>query len=571
MNRLKHFSLIYSTKKQLFIYLICFSTILTLILTDVIGARLLRSHFVNPYPTITINILPQGKVITNKFAGVNAWYYLTHWDSTAVNQPNNYFATNYPYVKYVSLYTATGGCSVNAGKSQPPGCDGTRDLFKDGNNPSQGYNFDPLDRAIRNVIKQGLKPIIKTGNVPCVYSRDCKAGKFALNTRLPSDWQGYYKYIYDIAKHMIDTYGITEVKTWRWGMGSEINNPDWFDDGKGNATTKQAVFKLYDFTVAALQAALGKNNLIVGSHVTPELGWNALEFIDHCGKGKNYYTGKRGTKLDFLGFSAYQGGNSGKNADILRRRARANGLINLKLQIDEGIDILGADGKQTSGDFGSTYSASAYAMVFKNMLDYNIDFWSRWNTSSNGFWDGVHTVGSNVARLTYRMTGDRRVPVQVRGKTSQNNLINAVAGYNQKNKILHVFAFNHNPNAKATSSENPTIIIRGLGLLREKNVMVKQWLIDDNNAQYWLQWQQDAAKQGIGDNAYTRFSKDSSAVQEALSDPNARNFFISRIPEYRKLATLKSTTSKIKISGNIIQLKPTLEHHAVVLYEISNI
>ncbi|MEA5572391.1 GH39 family glycosyl hydrolase [Calothrix sp. UHCC 0171] len=566
MNLLHIFPRVYLRQKPIqkliFICLICLWAIFASASPHLIAA-------INS-PTITINIRPQGKLITNKFAGVNAWYYLTHWDSTAVNQPANYFATNYPYVKYVSLYTATGGCSLDAGKAQPQGCDGTRDLLKDANNPNQGFNFDPLDRAIRNVLKQGLKPIIKTGNIPCVYSRDCQAGKFALNTRLPSDWQGYYKYIYDIARHMVDTYGMQEVKTWRWGMGSEINNPDWFTDGKGNTTTKQAVFKLYDYTVAALQAALGRSNLIVGSHIAPELGWNGLEFIDHCGKGKNYYSGKRGTQLNFLGFSAYQGGNSGKNAGILRRRAEVNGLKNLKLQIDEGIDILGSDGKQTSGDLGSTYSASAYAMVFKNMLDYNIDFWSRWNTSSNGFWDGVHSVGSNVAMLTNQMTGDRQLPVQVRGKTSQNNIINAVAGYNPKKRTLHVLAFNHNPNVKATSREKPTISMRGLPV-RGKNITVKQWLIDDKNAQYWWQWQQDAAKQGIGDSAYARFSKDSSAVQEALSDTNARNFFTSRVPKYRQLAALKSTQSQVKMSGNTIRLSPNLEHHAVVLYEIGNI
>lgn len=560
MNLLQLFSRMHRFHRHFIIYLLCFLTIASIASSHIIAA-------INR-PTITIDIHQQGQPITNKFASVNAWYYLTYWDSTAVNQPANYFAKNYPYVKYVSLYTSTGGCTKNAEKSFPQGCDGTRDLLKEPTDPSKGLNFDQLDRAIRNILKQGLKPVLKTGNVPCAYNRDCQAGKFALNTRLPTDWQGYYKYIYAIARHIVDTYGINEVKTWKWGMGSEVNNPDWFNDGKGIPSTKQAVFKMYDFTVAALQAALGKSNLIVGSHITPDLGWNSLEFINHCGRGKNYYTRKRGTQLDYLGFSAYQAGNSGKSVEILRRQARINGLTELKFQIDEGIDIIGSDGKQTSGDFGSTYSAATYGMVFKNMLDHNIDYWSRWNTSSNGFWDGIPTVGSNVASLCFRMTDNRRLAVRTKGFTNEKtNVINAIAGYNSQNKTLHILAFNHNPNPKATSSEAPVIIIKGIAPSIRKTTTVKQWLIDDNNAQYWLQWQRDAKQQGIGDSAYARFSKDSSAVQEALTDTNARNFFVSRLPEYRKLAMLKPTTSQVRISRNHIQLTPTLKHHAVILYE----
>jgi len=47
-----------------------------------------------------------------------------------------------------------------------------RDLFNDPYNRNVwwDYNFEKLKDAIRQVLRQGLKPYIKTGNVPEKYS-----------------------------------------------------------------------------------------------------------------------------------------------------------------------------------------------------------------------------------------------------------------------------------------------------------------------------------------------------------------------------------------------------------------
>lgn len=84
------------------------------------------------------------------------------------------------------------------------------------------------------------------------------------------------------------------------GVLTEYENKDWFLAADSTpASTKTVDFKLYDYTVAALQTSIGADNLVVGAHsmtVTAAL-WDELEFIDHVSKGVNFKTGKIGTQL----------------------------------------------------------------------------------------------------------------------------------------------------------------------------------------------------------------------------------------------------------------------------------
>ena len=69
----------------------------------------------------------------------------------------------------------------------------------------------------------------------------------------------------------------------------------------GDPDKAEMRFKLYDCTVSAIEAVLGKGQVEIGTHAMaqrPSL-WDPLLLLDHCKFDKNYMTGQTGTMIDF--------------------------------------------------------------------------------------------------------------------------------------------------------------------------------------------------------------------------------------------------------------------------------
>ncbi|MBQ8402437.1 MAG: hypothetical protein IJX14_10980 [Clostridia bacterium] len=163
-----------------------------------------------------LRIHPETKlrVIGNKISNMNMWNYNMFWQTS---YDGGYFAGVYPFVEEMQFMTATGGESG-------------RDLFVDPADRSvlDDYDFSPLISACRNVVEQGLKPMIKTGNVPQKYSSVSTTGTFGVNLYPPDDYDVYYNYIAAMTKSLADEFGPEEVRTWRFGCFTEYENADWF-------------------------------------------------------------------------------------------------------------------------------------------------------------------------------------------------------------------------------------------------------------------------------------------------------------------------------------------------------
>ena len=200
---------------------------------------------------VSFDLSKAGKPIADKFSVLNAWNLNSSWTGAADNQPMDYLSSDYPFLNSVQLMTATGGSK-------------DRDLFvnPDDRGTMTDYKFDTLIDACRNVLKQGLKPYIVTGNVPIKFSSNPSAAGFGVNVRPPDDFNQYYMYIKSVADALVSAFGLGEVSTWTWGVLTEYENPDWFVTADWSPTNSEnAYFKLYDYTVAALQASLGASNI----------------------------------------------------------------------------------------------------------------------------------------------------------------------------------------------------------------------------------------------------------------------------------------------------------------------
>ncbi|MBP1991497.1 GH39 family glycosyl hydrolase [Paenibacillus eucommiae] len=563
--------------------LVCFFSLVT--------SETLNKAYAAGNVTVSFDLSSDGQTLSNKFSDVNVWGYNDEWLDKATGQPANYFSTNYPFVEKVQLMAATGGCYDGF-----PGCSSfyPRDLFidpSDTTNPAD-YDFSKLITALHHVVNQGLKPVIKTGNVPVKYSTNPTIGGMANNTKFPDDYDVYYNYIKALADELITEFGMNEVKSWSWGVGTEFENKDWFDDKISANTTKISYFKLYDYTVAALEAAYvqagaAASDVIVGAHSLAFAAgyWNEEEFIDHVAGvgtyGVNYKTGLNGTQIDYLTASYYDsrpgvfyGGKTlADTINSLRNRANANGLTNLKYGIDEGRIFSGFDNKALySRIVAHSFQASSDARLFKVMHDSNIDWFSTWGLSTEIFWGGVPSVGTHIANLAYKMAGDKRVEGIVSGSPGNSgNEINGIAGYNSSTDTMHFMVYNYNSNFNASTSETPAISISNIIPASGSTVTVKQWVVDDTHGNFWPQWWTDQTNRGLTDSSYSpNWSKYSLEVPKALKDPADLTYWYSRENAYKALATLSSTTSEVAVTGNSLTLNPEIAHHGVVFYEISN-
>lgn len=534
-------------------------------------------------PALSFDLTAQGGTIQNKFSDINAWDYEIDWTTKAAGKPSNYFETNYPFVENVQFMTATGGCYIGF-----PGCHTNRDLFVDPSNMlnKTDYDFSRLIGALHHVVDQGLKPHIKTGNIPIKYSDNPHIGVMETNLRPPSDYNAYYNYINALAMELIAEFGLNEVKTWTWGVFTEYENPEWFDDGISANSTKNAFFKTYDYTVAALEDAIGASNLTVGAHsmtVTEGL-WDELAFIDHVAGvgpyGTNYKSGGSGTQIDFLTASFYDlkpgipmpGGKSLIDTiAALRNRAVANGLTNLKYGIDEGRINSGADSKALySRIVAHSFQASSDAKQFQSMLDWNIDWFSSWGLSTEGLWGGVPAVSTHIANLGYRMVADKRLDGELSGATNDpTNEVGGIGGYNEATGTVHVMAYNHNNDMNRVTGETPAITIRNIEPISGNTVTVKKWIVDDTHGNFWPTWWSDKANRGLTDASYS-WSKYTMEVPKSLKQQGDRDYWYSREAAYKSLAELAPVTTTATVTGNMLTLTPTLAHHGVVFYEITN-
>ncbi|MEI7899663.1 MAG: fibronectin type III domain-containing protein [bacterium] len=504
--------------------------------------------------SVSVNASTSGKTIANKFGDLVVWN--ASWGAVPAD-----FRQKYPFVKTVQLMTATGGATY-------------LDMFVDPANRTvlNDYKFDRLVDTCALLVGMGLRPYIVTGNVPLKYSANPVIGEYGINTQPPDDYTVYHNYIKALADALVARFGINEVKTWRWGVLTEYDwGTGWWSGGM------DGYFRLYDHTVAALQAAIGAQNLVVGAHSC----WPETALIDHCGSGINYATGRTGTQLNFRTQSFYDfmipGGNHihsdlGGSISTMRNRALLYGLTNLTYGVDEGRIMQGADWKPlTDRTVNLSWQGSYDTALFKRMVDSDVDWFATWGLTTGGRYGGADNIGTHIANLAFRMAGDKQMTCDVAGVPQPGNEIHAVGGYAGTSNTIHLLACNHNNDPGSTTGERCSFTLSNVAPADGSTVTVKQWLVDDNHANWWPSWWADQAAAGLSDSSYG-WSKYSQTLPANLTDDAARNLWNSNEVKYIQKAKLVQTdTAEMAVISNTLTLSVSLEHHGVVFYEIANI
>jgi xylan 1,4-beta-xylosidase len=100
--------------------------------------------------------------------------------------------------------------------------------------------------------------------------------------------------------HAVARYGKAEVESWSWELWNEPDISYW----RG---TPEEYDKLYDYTSDAIKRALPATH-VGGPGTTGPASQKAADylkqFLEHCARGTNAATGKRGAPLDFISYHA---------------------------------------------------------------------------------------------------------------------------------------------------------------------------------------------------------------------------------------------------------------------------
>ncbi len=522
--------------------------------------------------TFTIDTETTGEALPNAVSNINIWDMNSgnEFKNPVVNTENNVFE----FVEYVQLMQCTGGSKE-------------RDLFKDplDFDTLDDYDFSSLIENCRGILSLGAKPHLKIGSVPLKYSALARTDTtFGTNPYPPDDYNVYYDYIYAIGEALVNEFGRDEVLSWRFGVMTEYENKDWFYAPDGTPEGSAAAYcKLYDYTVDALQKSIGEE-IFVGAHsmtVTEGL-WDERIFIEHCGKGTNYKTGKTGTRICFLSSSFYDitpgeytGGKTMYECiEHLKTCAADAGLTGLIFGIDEGRILYGVnsgagDDQLLSRTVGYTYQAAYDARLYKQLFDIGGDYLSSWYYLSNGIFEGNPTVSYHVASNVTKFAGMSRADTELskRGMLLESE-IDCVSAFDKETGNVLIMAYNFKNELEYNYSADISFNINA-PQLDGKDVQIKFYRIDDS-CNYFDEWVQDRNTFGITNDCFA-WSPDCPVIENitTLADPKAREIYFTQLKDkYTACSVLTPAVIDATVKNGTVTVSETLAPNSVLFIEI---
>ncbi len=550
-----------------FNYFLCYVLSLIMALPGIIftGGKNINDYFFDIDASVTGDILP------NVVSDVNVWEMGSQFINPTANEKYDIFE----FVDYVQLMQCSGG-------------NVSRDLFEDPLNFDvlDDYKFDNLIENCKGILSLGAKPHLKLGSVPLKYSSGASEEQyFGTNIYPPDDYDVYYNYIAALAHALVEEFGKEELLSWRFGVMTEYENSDWFMTPDGSPGKSCVAYcKLYDYTVAALQDVIDEN-VFVGAHamVVTEGLWDEQNFILHCGKGINYKTGERGSRICFLSASFYDYSpgeyTSGKTLPEtithLQNAAEEAGLENLIFGVDEGRLLVGNTSGSASDELltrtvGYTYQAAYDARLYKQLFDSNGSYFSAWSYLSGGLLSGYPTVSYHVAKQISAFSESKRVQVEkTREGLIYNNEVEAVSAYDESTDTLRIMAYNFKNDVEYNKGVDLSFNIN-IPQFDSKKVKVTAYTVDDDS-NYFDEWIKDRKIYGIGDDCFA-WSPEDPQIESSntLSAQWARDIYFAQLRDkYEECSRLVPVTQEYTVDDSNLTLSSELSANAVLFLEIT--
>jgi xylan 1,4-beta-xylosidase len=170
------------------------------------------------------------------------------------------------------------------------------------------YDFTITDQTFDAFQKAGVRPMVELGFMPrdlatavpgiteyqLHYPRPTMGGA---SNNPPKDYKMWGDLVRRFTQHLVDRYGSQQVSSWYFEVWNEPDIIYWHG-------TRQEYFKLYDYAVAGVRAAL-PHAKVGGPASTGPSGAKSSAFLkgflEHCSRDKSAADGKP-VPLDFISF-----------------------------------------------------------------------------------------------------------------------------------------------------------------------------------------------------------------------------------------------------------------------------
>ncbi len=152
------------------------------------------------------------------------------------------------------------------------------------------HDFSGIDRIYDRLLDLGLRPVVEVSYMPRDLASDPHKTVFHYGAIVspPKDWDRWERLVGDLAAHLVERYGLDEVRTWGFEIWNEANL-EVFWSGTG-----AEYLRLYDVSVRAIKAVDGE--LLVGGPASAAAAW-IDELLVHVNQSS--------APIDFLSTHSY--------------------------------------------------------------------------------------------------------------------------------------------------------------------------------------------------------------------------------------------------------------------------
>jgi len=136
-----------------------------------------------------------------------------------------------------------------------------------GDDGSLAYDFTVVDDIYDRLLALGVRPIVELSFMPAAIARDQEQSVFVYRGLIspPADWSEWRSVVHALTEHLVERYGIDEVRTWAFEVWNEPNLEVFWSGSQAD------YLRLYDEAAAAVKAVDGR--LRVGGPSTAASEW----------------------------------------------------------------------------------------------------------------------------------------------------------------------------------------------------------------------------------------------------------------------------------------------------------
>ena len=152
------------------------------------------------------------------------------------------------------------------------------------------HDFSGVDRIYDRILGIGLRPVVEIGFMPRDLARNPATMVFHYEAIVspPKDWARWERLVGDLAAHLVERYGLDEVRTWGFEIWNEANLEVFWSG------TRDEYMRLYDVSARAVKAVDAE--IPVGGPATAAVAW-----IDEM----LFSVDESGAPIDFLSTHTY--------------------------------------------------------------------------------------------------------------------------------------------------------------------------------------------------------------------------------------------------------------------------